>query len=388
MHGKEVRILSLLILDTAFFLVEAIVGYTVHSLALIADSFHMLNDIISLIIALWAVRFKNRKGASKSYTYGWQRAEILGALVNAVFLVALCVTIVIDALQRFVEPEVIKQPVLVLIVGTLGLLSNIVGLGLFHEHGHSHTHLSPHVEGEHNEHSHRNVGDSSGASISSYFPDAIVERYNEATPLVRKDGAPVKKNKSLNIESLFLHVLGDALGNIGVIVTALFIWKTDYSWRYYSDPMVSLLITVIILSSCIPLCRKSSKILLQATPTSLDPDDVLEEIIKLDTIKSVHDFHVWNLNEDILVASMHLELTHEEESVANNDTLSKSAFNGVVAQVREIIRCYGVLSVTIQPEFISPEASASKDSTNAHENIFLTCGETTQLTDHDSISHD
>ena len=142
MQNKEIRIAALLVLDTVFFLLEAIIGYSVHSLALIADSFHMLNDIISLIIALWAVRVKNTKPADGKYTYGWQRAEILGALINAVFLLALCFTIVIDAIQRFFEPAVITQPKLILVVGIAGLCSNGVGLVLFHEHGPvSYTHL-------------------------------------------------------------------------------------------------------------------------------------------------------------------------------------------------------------------------------------------------------
>ncbi|KHC55308.1 cation diffusion facilitator family transporter, partial [Candida albicans P60002] len=140
MNSKEIRIVALLILDTVFFLLEAIIGYTVHSLALIADSFHMLNDIISLIIALWAVRVKNTKPADGKYTYGWQRAEILGALINAVFLLALCFTIIMDSIQRFFEPQEISNPKLILIVGIAGLVSNGVGLVLFHEHGHSHSH--------------------------------------------------------------------------------------------------------------------------------------------------------------------------------------------------------------------------------------------------------
>ena len=80
-----------------------------HSLALVADSFHMLNDVLSLCVGLWAVRVANT-GSSKMYTYGWQRAETLGALVNGVFLVALCLTIFLDAIERFVEPQVVTNP--------------------------------------------------------------------------------------------------------------------------------------------------------------------------------------------------------------------------------------------------------------------------------------
>lgn len=144
--GKELRIISLLTLDTVFFLLEITIGYMSHSLALIADSFHMLNDIISLLVALWAVDVAKNRGPDAKYTYGWKRAEILGALINAVFLIALCFSIMIEALQRLIEPQEIQNPRLVLYVGVAGLISNVVGLFLFHDHGsdslHSHSHGS------------------------------------------------------------------------------------------------------------------------------------------------------------------------------------------------------------------------------------------------------
>src|SRR5436305_4236817 len=114
-------------------------GYAVHSLALVADSFHMLNDVLSLCVGLWAVRIANKE-SSKIYTYGWQRAETLGALINGVFLIALCFSIFLEAIQRFVTPQTVSNPKLVLIVGCFGLASNILGLFLFHDHGHGHGH--------------------------------------------------------------------------------------------------------------------------------------------------------------------------------------------------------------------------------------------------------
>lgn len=376
MTGKEARITFLIVLDTFFFLLEAIVGYSVHSLALVADSFHMLNDIISLVIALWAVRYKNTKPADGKYTYGWQRAEILGALINAVFLLALCFTIVLEAIQRFFEPQEITQPKLILIVGICGLLSNGVGLVLFHEHGHSHSHGGS--EGNHG-HSHGDIeaGESdvaneshdhseSNSDLMEFMPNNVVGRYNENSPLIKNDNAGKNnvKRKSMNMEGVFLHVLGDALGNIGVIATALFIWKTDYSWRFYFDPVISLLITVIIFTSALSLCRKSSKILLQATPAHVNSNLILNEIIKLESVKSVHDFHIWNLNEDILIASLHVELNHGPEvNNTSNDTIDqidRVTFVNAVTQVREILHRFGIHSATIQPEFSNGSKKLNK----------------------------
>lgn len=376
MTGKEARITFLIVLDTFFFLLEAIVGYSVHSLALVADSFHMLNDIISLVIALWAVRYKNTKPADGKYTYGWQRAEILGALINAVFLLALCFTIVLEAIQRFFEPQEITQPKLILIVGICGLLSNGVGLVLFHEHGHSHSHGGS--EGDHG-YSHGDIeaGESdvaneshdhseSNSDLMEFMPNNVVGRYNENSPLIKNDNAGKNnvKRKSMNMEGVFLHVLGDALGNVGVIATALFIWKTDYSWRFYFDPVISLLITVIIFTSALSLCRKSSKILLQATPAHVNSNLILNEIIKLESVKSVHDFHIWNLNEDILIASLHVELNHGPEvNNTSNDTIDqidRVTFVNAVTQVREILHRFGIHSATIQPEFSNGSKKLNK----------------------------
>ena len=112
-------------LTSAFFLVEIIVGYVTNSMALVADSFHMLSDIAALVIAFLSVRM-----APKSWdknTYGWARAEVLGAMVNAVFLVALCFSITVESLKRFYEPEEIHDPEMILYVGAMGLVVNLLG---------------------------------------------------------------------------------------------------------------------------------------------------------------------------------------------------------------------------------------------------------------------
>lgn len=136
--GKTGSLLSMLVMTSSFFLVEIIVGYATNSMALVADSFHMLSDILSLIIGFFALRYSKRSQRTERNTFGWQRAEVLGALVNAVFLIALCFSILVESLKRMVEPEAIKDPILVLIVGSIGLLVNVIGLIIFQRHGHSH----------------------------------------------------------------------------------------------------------------------------------------------------------------------------------------------------------------------------------------------------------
>lgn len=472
--SKSTRIIILLAIDTAFFLLELIVGYAVHSLALVADAFHMLNDVLSLCVGLWAVRVANNKTSSKMYTYGWQRAETLGALVNGVFLVALCVSIFLEAIQRFVDPPEINQPKLVLIVGCMGLASNILGLFLFHEHGHSHGGGHSHGHDEvadaeeghahsHAGHSHAQAADESG-NVADVMPQQRIAGWPQTQPSPGQDseatavethtkryskqrhsrsgsrysgiedfpvnpGAfrksiidasrmePVEsdegtdteqavegdddhdththttpnepllggshngygaiKRKSidhkqhnhakpkesagghgghghshgdLNMRGVFLHVMGDALGNIGVIGTALFIWLTDFSWRFYMDPAISLIITVIILASAIPLCKAASRILLQAVPHGISVDDITADIEDLPGIVSCHHVHVWQLSDTKLVASLHVQVEFDFKGEGS------ARYMELAQNVRRCLHEYGIHSSTIQPEFcLDPE---------------------------------
>ncbi|RMZ89622.1 hypothetical protein DV736_g3148, partial [Chaetothyriales sp. CBS 134916] len=477
--SKSQRIGLLLVIDSAFFIVELTVGYAVHSLALVADAFHMLNDVLSLCVGLWAVRVADN-GSSKTYTYGWQRAETLGALVNGVFLVALCMSIFLEAIQRFVEVQKVKNPKLVLIVGCLGLASNIFGLLLFHDHshgdgegehshngnpvsnaerGHSHAHVTDGVHSDTNDagphaHAHpftkadeenttlshrsisistpsrksiangevhpRHSGRTSGSfgrgfgsvdnihvhpsafrneiiqagrlevqeeSEQSAEEDALLDEEggpNEASNIL-SNGSPSRKNNygslhtrtrsfydhsrhqhnqpgdahdgghgghghshgDLNMRGVFLHVLGDALGNIGVIATALIIWLCSFPGRYYFDPAISLVITAIILWSAIPLCKAASRILLQAVPVGLNIDKIKEDIEDLDRVIECHHLHVWQLSGSKLIASLHVKVDCDIQGSGS------ASYMHLAREIRQCLHGYGIHSSTIQPEFTS-----------------------------------
>jgi len=104
-HKRQPRILFVLFLSTLFFLLELIVGEMTGSVALVADSFHMISDVLALVISLYGIRFAKQSGPNKKSTYGWQRAEQLGVLVNGVFLLALIFTIIVEAIQRLFSPQ-------------------------------------------------------------------------------------------------------------------------------------------------------------------------------------------------------------------------------------------------------------------------------------------
>lgn len=131
--GKTCRLLFMLVLTVVFFVAELVSGYLGNSIALLSDSFNMLSDLISLCVGLTAGYIARRAPGGSRATYGYVRAEVVGALSNAVFLTALCFTIFVEAVLRLGRPERIDDPELVLIVGALGLAVNVVGLLVFQD---------------------------------------------------------------------------------------------------------------------------------------------------------------------------------------------------------------------------------------------------------------
>ncbi|GJF00394.1 cation efflux protein [Phanerochaete sordida] len=382
---RSTRILILLVIDVVFFFVELIVGYAVGSLALVADSFHMLNDVLSLIVAFYAIRLTSQQRIDSKYSYGWHRAEILAALVNGVFLLALCFSIFLEAIERFFSTPEISQPVLVVVVGSLGLASNLVGLFLFHEHSHAH----PHTKSTSPAHTPVVRSRSESASESSMFglpaatrqymvqslaevaradaPGGADERTALLGPGHAEEGAPPQKSGghghghgSMNMHALVLHVFGDALGNVGVIATGLVIWLTHWSWKYYFDPMISLVITVIIFSSALPLVRSTSSILLQGVPATVSLDEVRSAILDVDGVLSLHELHVWQLSESKIVASVHVMASRKHD------------FMPVAADIRRVLHERGIHSSTIQPEYHQRSATPGDISeTDSNSNSCL-----------------
>ena len=161
----------------------------------------------------------------------------------------------------------------------------------------------------------------------------------------KDDASGGHSHSDLNMRGVFLHVMGDALGNIGVIASALLIWLTHYSWRFYSDPAISLIITLIILASAIPLCKAASRILLQAVPAGISVDDIKEDISLLPGVISCHHLHVWQLSDTKLVASLHIQVEYDFKGEGS------ARYMQLARAVRRCLHEYGIHSSTIQPEF-------------------------------------
>merc|ERR1719229_2048118 len=306
-------------------------------------------------------------------TFGWARAEVLGALVNAVFLVALCFSITVESLKRFYEPEPIHDPKLILWVGTMGLVVNLVGLCPFHEHGSSHGH-------------------SHGISRSthSHLTDlADKDPEKEGIPEITYSGSEKSGGHghshahhghshdaaNMNMRGVFLHVMADALGSVIVIISALIMWflpcqeetedgefvdLPENQWTKYVDPGLSLMLVLLILKSVWRLLIESAPILLQTVPTHIQVDSLQQKLMeKVDGILAVHEFHIWQLAGDRIIASAHVRC------------LNLAQYMTVAERVKEFFHNEGIHSTTIQPEFV--EAAEPTGSISSTEDCMLAC---------------
>lgn len=118
-----------------------------------------------------------------------------------------------------------------------------------------------------------------------------------------------------NMRAVFLHVLGDALGSLGVIFVSLMLWLTDFSWRYYLDPIISLLITAMITFSTVPLVKETALVLLQGVP-GFDFAGLREALRAISGVRGVHEVHVWRLADNMLVGSAHLLVNEFQDGLA------------------------------------------------------------------------
>jgi zinc transporter 1 len=332
------QLIAMIVFVGVFALAEFAAGIVTDSLAILSDAFHMVSDLIGLIIGLFSLRLTLRP-SSDSKTFGWSRAEVVGALVNGVFLLAVVMFICLDAIERFIDPPEVQNPLLVIIVGVVGLAVNLVGLVLFssnatlasaggHSHSHSHSGGASHTAEEHD-------AEAAAHDIEAGAHD-IEGGGGGGVPAPVSNGP----HKSANLHAVFLHVLGDALGSVGVIITGLVVMFVPYDWKYYFDPLLSMLLALIIGKSSIPLVRQSAQLLLQSVPESVDLNELSVKLLQVVGVDYIGSIHVWALNNEERVASAHI------------DCLKSCDFDQVSIEVKELFASYGIANVTIEPHFV------------------------------------
>jgi zinc transporter 1 len=276
------------------------------------------------MVGFYSLQVSQRQNNAKA-TFGYHRMEVVGALMNGTFLLSVCFNISLEAIHRFGELDEVYETLgsegdRLLIVAVLGLVVNILGLFIFSGSGHGHSHGGGH--GHSHGHSH---------SKKSKTGDA--------------DGETKKRN--LNMEGVFLHVLGDALGSVGVIISGLVIKYGPESWGIYRvlvDPLCSLIIVLIILVGTIPLVKTCISILLQKSPKDVDVRAMHEQLETIGAVEGVHDIHVWGINAEKFVGTAHIVL---------NESCTTSEISAAIDTAKLIMHGFGVHATTVQPEVLS-----------------------------------
>lgn len=251
-QGNKKGLTIALFITAGIMLLEFIGGLLTNSLALLSDSGHMLSDTASLVLSLAAIWFASRP-PSPNKTFGFYRFEILAALFNGITLFVIAGFIVYEAVERFFAPPEVESGTMIMIA-LIGLLANLLS----------------------------------------------------AFVLMKK--GDVKGN--VNVRSAYLHILGDALGSIGVIIAGILMLL--FQW-YYADPFISVIVALLILKSAWGIVKHTVHILMEGTPVAIDQQEVKKMLGEIDGVINVHDLHIWTITSGMDSLSCHLLIEDDKD---------------------------------------------------------------------------
>ena len=240
-----------LILTLAFSVLEALGGWWAHSLALVGDAGHMLSDAMAMALSALAA-WVSKRPPSARHSYGFARAEIVAALFNGVLMLVVIIAIVVEAIQRLLQPQTTAGGA-VMGIAFLGLVVNVM-----------------------------------------------------VFITLSRDVA----NKNINLRAALIHVAGDLLGSVAALIAGAVIYYTHW---LPIDPILSLFICALILLSTIGLLREALHVLMEAVPLNLDLNLVGQSMAAIPNVVSVHDLHIWTLSSGRLALSAHVVLVSLED---------------------------------------------------------------------------
>ncbi len=253
------RLLVTLVLNLIIPVAQVIGGLYAHSMALISDAAHNFSDFTAVLISYVAYRIGKREASARN-TFGYRRVEIIAAMANVVILVGAAVFIVYEAIQRFQHPEAVLGHV-VMWMATIGILGNGFSAWLLHR-------------------------------------DA---------------------KHSLNVRGAFLHMVGDLLTSVLVLINGIILIFKPWYWL---DPLLSILIVMFILKSCWSILKEASGILMNATPTGLNVQDVKDFLEQMPGVFGVHYLHAWNVSSSSIAFSCHVVVL--DQPVSQTEGLAKT----------------------------------------------------------------
>lgn len=338
------KLMMAVILCVIFMTVELVGGLKANSLAILTDAAHLLSDVAAFAISLfslWAAGWE----ATPRQSYGFFRIEILGALVSIQLIWLLAGIIVYEAIDRLIAGPQNVDGFLMFSVAAFGLVVNIImAVLLGHDHGHAHGHDHGH------DHGHGHHGHSHGLTVSTHdltkdehhhdtHEDHIHHHAHEGVtePLLGESKEKSKKKRNINVQGAYLHVLGDSIQSIGVMIGGAVIWYKP-EWKIV-DLICTLFFSAIVLGTTINMLRNILEVLMESTPREIDATKLERGILEMEEVVAVHELHIWAITVGKILLACHVKI--------NRDADADIVLDRVVDYIK---RVYNISHVTIQIE--------------------------------------
>ncbi len=268
------------VLNLAITIAEFIGGLLSNSLALLSDALHNLSDTLAILLAYIANRIA-KKASNKRKTFGYKRIEILAAFLNSLVLIVISIFLFVEAVKRFQDPEPIKGQIMFIVAG-IGLLANLFSV-----------------------------------------------------LLLRKSS-----RGNLNIKSAYLHLIGDTLSSVAVIIGGVLIY---FYQIYWVDPVITILIGLYIMKETWHILKKTVDILMQGVPESIDVSQIKLELERTPEVENIHHVHIWNLSDRIIHFECHAKLAKD---------IRVSETGPVLKKIEHTLRDrFNIRHITVQFEF-------------------------------------
>ena len=328
-QDKAIRkLIWVCVICTIFMIIEIIGGYLANSIAIMSDAAHLLSDLLGFLISIISI-YISRKVAKNNMSYGYHRAEIIGALVSIVLIWALTLWLLYEATLRIITPPLVDGFIMI-IVSIIGFSFNVImGIvlaksGVAHSHGlkkcdhdhdHDHEHEHDHDHDHEHEHEHEHNSDE---EIRLHTEDE-----NE------------NKNSNVNLRASFIHILGDALQNIGVFIAGIIIYFLP---RYsIADPICTYIFSIIVGFTTINILKDCIFVLMEGSPVDIDIEELESDLREIKGVKEIHDLHVWSLSIGKTSLSCHICCDNPQKTLkkAKKMIQKKYKIDHITIQVEE-----------------------------------------------------
>uniref|UniRef100_A0A8C9YZK2 Proton-coupled zinc antiporter SLC30A8 n=2 Tax=Sander lucioperca TaxID=283035 RepID=A0A8C9YZK2_SANLU len=316
---KRLYVVSVICL--VFMIGEILGGYFAGSLAVMTDAAHLLVDLVSFIISLLSLWLSSRPATHK-LSYGWHRAEILGALLSVFTIWLVTGVLVYLAVERILNDDYTIEGTIMLITSGCAVVANIIMAFALHQSGHGHSHGGLGSPGHgHSHNGHSSHGNSHGGQGHSHI----------------KEHRQRAQQGNASVRAAFAHVLGDLLQSVSVFLSAIIIFfKPEYK---IADPICTFLFSIFVLCTTLTILRDIVIVLMEGTPAGVKYGEVRDGLLAVKGVTAVHNLHIWALtmNQTVLTAHVAIDETGDAHTVLRE--MTQACFS-----------TYNFHSVTIQME--------------------------------------